>query len=65
MMREEFNKDLPSGEKLKFGDPLPEGMTESKVKTIKNISNQIHGNMDKDTSMHVNRYFLGKILLKF
>lgn len=67
LLLEEINAERENNgeEKLQFGDNLPDGISENKVKTIKNISNQIHGNMDSDTSMHFRRYFSGKIFTKF
>lgn len=63
MLLEEYNEH--ADEKLKFGDDLKDGISENKVKTIKNVSNQIHGNLDSDTCMHWRRYFSGKIFTKF
>lgn len=65
MMLEEHNSLVPDDQKLKFGDPLPEGISNSRIATIKNISNQIHGNLDSETSAHIQRYFYGKIFTKF
>lgn len=67
MMFSEFNdrRRRVGKELLKFGDPLPDGFTESQIESIINIMNQIHGNMDSDTSAQVRNYFLGRTMLKF
>lgn len=67
MMLSEFNdrRRRVGKELLKFGDPLPDGFTESQIESIINIMNQIHGNMDSDTSAQVRNYFLGRTMLKF
>jgi hypothetical protein len=65
MLLAEFNEHLPEDKKLKFGDDLPEGITEKQISTFLNISNQIHGNMDADTQMFWKRYLVGKVFTKF
>jgi hypothetical protein len=65
MMLDEFNEDLPEDQKLKFGDALPQGITDKQVESIKNVSNQIHGNMDTDNWHHLNNYSWSKVMFKF
>jgi hypothetical protein len=65
MMLNEFNENRADEDKLKFGDALPEVMTSKQITTIKNIANQIHGNMDSDSQMLLRRFFLGSTFSKY
>jgi hypothetical protein len=65
MLMEEFNKTRADGDKLKFGDDLPDGICDVQVDTIKNLANQIHGTMDPETKMHASQYWWAQMMLKF